>query len=330
MEDYKIVEYTDTYKERLRIYLHKIFPKYPDEYIEYCISFSAKNNAEENPTLLVVNNKDEIVGCHLYYNTKAKVMGQITQVRWGHDTFLDEDYRHKTVFPRVISEIDAFGIGLSKTNKVIQQHYEILFFDSLYNFLWLNHYILTDLLRCLRKKEPKAFRATDKLTTKSFHFNLANNIEDIKFPKDGFWCNEAIDVEFIRDRSFLNYRFFKNKVHQYFVYHLETEKDCDVCYFVIRPIRFKGLNTLFIVDFRYEVSKPQQFKAIMLGAKKLAKHNKMGAILFTSNDSNVNLLYNRLLWKKSPVDFYAKGRFKTLKDASIFVTAADSDVDFLR
>lgn len=330
MENYKIVECTNDYNDRLQLFLHKVFPNYSDEYIDYCVSHSYKNNLEDKSTLLVVNNKDEIVGCHLFYNTKANVLGKITNVRWGHDTFLDESFRHKTTFPRIISEIDAFGIGLSEINKKIQQHYNILFYDNLYNYLWLNNYIIADIFRCILKKEPNEFGVKNRIEVKGYVFNRANNVDDITFPKDGFWCNNSIDVDFIRDRNFMEYRFFNNKVHQYYIFHLETEEDHDVCYFIVRPIRFKGFYTLYIVDFRYDLSKPQQLKAIFRAANKLAKYNKMGSVLVTSNDTTLNLIYNHFYWKKSPIDLYAKGRYKSLKGANLFITAADSDVDFLR
>lgn len=330
MESYKIIEYTNDYRESLRLYLHKIYPDYTDAYIDYCVHYSVKNHSEEQSSLLVVNGRGEIVGCHLYYNTKAKVCGIEMNVRWGHDTYLDVIFRHKTHFPLVISKIDAFGIGLSEVNKKIQKHYNILFFDNLNNYLWVNKCLIGGLFRTIIKKESKGFKALERIVFKDYYFRKANNVEDLIIPEDGYWCNDNVDVDFIRDRDFFEYRFFNNKVHSYFVYHLDNGKDYDVCYFVVRPIRFRQMETLFIVDFRYDLSCPQQLKAILNAANTLAKHNKIGVVLFTSNDTTVNMFYNRLNWKKSPIDLYAKGRYKTLEGASLFVTAADSDVDFLR
>ena len=63
MEQYRIVEYTRAWHEKLFLYMHKTFPTYSKEYIEYGI----EKSSGIVPSLLVVNNKEEVVGCHLYY-----------------------------------------------------------------------------------------------------------------------------------------------------------------------------------------------------------------------------------------------------------------------
>lgn len=330
MDDYQIIEYSLQYREKLTVYLRKKFPHYSAEYVDYCVNLSFVEEEKGVPSLLVINQHHEIVGCHLYYNTKAKILGCISNVRWGHDTYLDDNYRHKTRFPRVVSEIDAFGIGLSAINKKIQQHYHILFYDCLYNYVIFNRNIVLDIIKKVINKQDAEFVAKETLVVNNQIFELAHRVEDLHIPNGGFWCKNMVDVDFVRDQEFLNYRFFNNKVHCYYLYHLLTGKSLDECYFVVRPIFFKGLRALYLVDFRYDLSCPEQLKSLLRATSLLARQNGIGMVLFTSCDSTINKYYNSLCWKKSPLDMYAKGKLKALKEARLFVTASDSDVDFMR
>lgn len=328
MDTFRISRYSEEYENPLRSYLRKTFPHYSDAYIDYCVTMANAKDENEEATLLVIDKNDKIVGCHMFFNTKAMIYDKVTYVRWGHDSFLDENFRHKTNFPKVISEIDAFGIGLSKVNKKIQKHYNILFYDGLFNYVRLNKKIIIAIINRLTKNEKK-YVSYKEVAVKGMSFELAEKEEDIHIPNHGYWCKDYVDIDFVRDKDFLGNRFFSNRVHQYYVYHSLNNKGVDECYFVVRPISFKGFQALSIVDFRYNLSTPSQLGNILDAAELLAKKNNIGMIFFASNDTNVSGFY-KYNWIKSRIDLYAKGQFKKLKNARLLITAADSDVDFLR
>lgn len=328
--NYKIQQYTTSYKEKLKEYLQKVFPQYSNSYINYCIQNAKGKDLEQQDSLIVLDEKDNIRGCHLYYNTKAKIHGKITSVCWGHDTHLDANYRHKTTFPRKISEIDAFGIGLSKINKEIQKHYGILFFEGLFNYAKINiNFFYALILRLLKTKELE-FLSLKEIEVGNNTFQKIENVDDLNITNNGYWNEGVIDVDFVRDSDFFKNRFFENNVYKYSIYQIKHENNSYSPYFVVRPIVFKGFHALFLVDFRYDLSKPNQLRTILKAVNKLAKRNNFGIVFLTSNDKNILKTYNRFSCLKSPLDFYAKGRFKKLVNANTFITAADSDVDFIR
>ena len=108
MEELKIVDFTQDWRCGLRDYMRKTFPEYSDSYIDYCLD----NSTGTVPSKLVVTGNGEVVGCHLYYCTKAMINGEEVETQWGHDTYLDEEYR-KIIgvdFAIMRRDITAFGV----------------------------------------------------------------------------------------------------------------------------------------------------------------------------------------------------------------------------
>ena len=122
-------------------------------------------------------------------------------------------------------------------------------------------------------------------------------------------------------------RFLSNKVHPYLLYRLEGE----YCYFVVRYVVFKHVPTLFLVDYRYDRSKVEQLPLIFKAVTSLANHSRMGFVLLMSSDSNTDsfLSKKRFLLRRS-TDFVASKCLGLNNHMSSFVTAADSDADFIR
>ena len=86
----KIVLYDNCYSLELKEFLKKIYSHYSEKYINYIISNAIDENHVESPALLVLNEKGEIVGCHFYYYSKAKIHGKTKSIKWGHDTYVLE------------------------------------------------------------------------------------------------------------------------------------------------------------------------------------------------------------------------------------------------
>jgi hypothetical protein len=114
MEQCRVIDYNDEWRSALGTYMRKRFPSYVDKYIEYCLDHSA----DHTPSKIVVNEKNEIVGCHLFYCTKALINGEEVETQWGHDTYLDEEYRKVIGVEFLLARkaIPSFGLGLSEVN----------------------------------------------------------------------------------------------------------------------------------------------------------------------------------------------------------------------
>ena len=112
MKEYKLIDYNDSYYHKLQLFLKRINPQFSDEYIKFIADNAQCDN--EDPAILVVDEYNNIVGTHLYYYTKAKVRDKVVPIRWGHDTFLEEEYRRYAGLDLVIAtkERYSFGIGI--------------------------------------------------------------------------------------------------------------------------------------------------------------------------------------------------------------------------
>lgn len=321
--EYKIVNYNIEYKEKLRDYLHLISPHFSDSYIEYIID-CAEAKEDEIKSMIVVDEGNNIAGCHLFYNTKVVIKGEVRNIAWGHDTFLNEKARRQIglEFVLKINNTSQFGIGLSQINKEIHKKTKSTFFDNLYNYVYP---IYTFPISLFRRKPIITGPQTIKVD--NFNFTKVNSSDCLNIPNEGFWNLYNCDVDFIRDAFFMNKRFFHNKVHDYIVYQLDGES----CYYVVRYILFRKIPTLYLVDFRYDLRKPQLFDAIIKASEKLAKKEKLGMILLMSNDSYAyNVLRKKYMLVRKTTDFISSRKLKIANSASSFITAADADVDFIK
>ncbi len=331
MDECKIITYTPDYESELRNYLQKTFPSFSDSYFDYCIQQVSLKEGEQT-ALLVINSENKIVGCNLYFNTKAKILGEVRNVKWSYNTYLDNDYRKSVGLDLMLEtkKIESLGIGLSEVNRKIQKKLKTQFFDGLYNYFFINNTVLLSVVRHYVKREKSLSKVLSLQVGKRKFIQVLSS-SDLKIPNDGFWCKGRVDVEFVRDKRFFDYRFFDNRIYDYYVYKLVNNDGQDLCYFVVRPIMFKGIPTLFIVDFRYDTNISEYGKLIVKAANKLAMKVCMGGVFCMTNDPNISSVITRKpLHFKSANDLLAPKSLGIKKGMMVYVTSADSDADFMR
>ena len=332
MKEYKLIDYNDSYYHKLQLFLKRINPQFSDEYIKFIADNAQCDN--EEPAILVVDEYNNIVGTHLYYYTKAKVRDKVVPIRWGHDTFLEEEYRRYAGLDLVIAtkERYSFGIGISDVNKKIIKKQKSLFYP-IYSYLFPSIYIIGSLAKRFLKIKPSIrFKASQEITSNHYSFLLIKNIQDLHIPNDGYWNKGKTELDFVRDKDFLDKRFFSNPVLSYTFYKLKSSNDTDECYFVVRPIIYNRVKTLMVVDYRYNLEKEEQLTYIVEAAKKLAKTNKYGMTFILTSDQNMYKKYNDSFFvRKRPGDFVvAKRKLNLNLDDNIIATSADSDGDYHR
>jgi hypothetical protein len=322
MEHCRIINYSKEWRDRLRSYMVSRFPIHTEAYIDYCIDHSDNHV----PSKLVLNDEDAIVGCHLFYATKVMLNGEVQDTLWGHDTLVDEAYRAEAGWPLVLS-IQAvkgrFGLGLTEMNIKIHKQLKFVFFEGVYTYYTITRKVF---LTPFQKRCPDRIRLYDKETLKvgKHLFRRVLDAETLTIPCNGFWFNGSRDIDFIRDALFLNDRFVRNRVHNYYMYACEEEGD--VCYVVVRQASYRGLPALTLCDFRY--SNAAMVPLILRAAKKLAVKSQLGIVLFVCGDVNVDNAMKRTLHFKKPMAFV--GNRKLSADMTYCITGADSDADFLR
>lgn len=322
-EKIKFIRYNDKYREDLKKFIRNSHPRFSDAYVDYIVD-NASSEANDKNSFLVVNENDSIVGTHMLYNTYAMINGKTFNTAWGHDTFLDENLRHSFGLDFVI-EINNeghFGIGLSEVNRKLHKQMRSTMWDNLNNYCFPTFSLPLSLILRPNKVKPKY-----KLAKKNGAFTLCESLDSLRIPNEGFWNKDYCDIDFVRNSAFFKKRFFTNPVHPYYLYQLDGE----FCYFVVRYVVFKHVPTLFIVDFRYDRNKKEQVQMIINAATSLANHSKLGMVLLMSNDAYTDafLSKKRFLLKRS-TDYIASRCLGLNNKMTSFVTAADSDADFIR
>lgn len=331
MTEFQIIEYNLNYKEKLNQYFHKIHPDFSDQYIEFIVN-QAVDEEGKYPAFLVINENDDIVGCQMYYYNTAKIHGNIEPLLWGHDTFLDEDYRKYAGLDFILKTYTriSYGIGISPVNKKILKKTKAAFWN-IYNYYFFNTFIFWNLCqRLLKVKKSLSLRKINNINIGSQTFELAEKVLDLKIPNNGFWNDKDVEADFNRGEKFMGYRFFNNPIFKYQVYHLNNNPEKDDCYFVVRAIYHKELKTLCIVDYRYDVHKKEQLRLILKAANCIAKKNHCGMIHLLTSDKNIETAIKNKFHIKKPGDFAIPKKYKFDKNRNIIATTADSDGDYHR
>lgn len=321
MEQCKIINYTEEWREHLCSYLHKRFPTYSDAYIEYCLDHSS----DRLPSLMVINEDNTIVGCHLYYCTKVKVNDEIIDTQWGHDTFLDKEYRGKMGLDLMLATHSkkGFGVGLTDVNEKIQKLLKEVFFKGVYNYYLVTWSLIHSPVQLLFKLKP-VIKTPDSIKIGKCIFRRINDADKLNIPNEGFWNKDNIDIDFIRDSYFINERFIKNQVHQYYLYALDMGKE--KCYFVVRQTCYRRIPAITLSDYRYTNSRMLSY--ILRAVIYLGNISNFGVVVFMAGDNNMESAIKGRIHYKTKEDFVTNMRINP--DSTYIVTGGDSDADFLK
>ena len=343
MKEIKIISYQPEYYDRLYSYMKEKWPGQSKEYLNYRLKTIVEDNKDLQYNLLILNEKGEIVGCNLFFPTKALIRGKEHRVYWSHDTILDKEYRGDggLMFMLKLQSQPHFGMGLSTLNRKIQQALKTTFFREMVIYYRLNFFFIASIFQYGTKKRAVLNPFFHPLEVKmgKKRFLEVKDIASLKIPNKGYWCQGDVDIDFIRDYIFLSKRFICN-FNEYYIYRLSTQKEYDSCYMVVRPVLKKKIPMLSIVDFRYDLKSPEQFLLILKAANRIAKVNKIGIVLCLCNIGygkqiikfpkiSIVSLFPLLLKRNKGVDYVASYSSLFQQSASSLVTSADSDADFL-
>jgi hypothetical protein len=225
----------------------------------------------------------------------------------------------------------SFGTGATNINLKIQKKLGTNFIGIEYHYFIFNIYffkLLLTKLKLIGTPDPDKYSFPDKLKS-NYKFIKISNVTELNIPNNGYWSDPSIKIDFVRDEHFLRNRFFENFLKYHF-YKLEHDggSELDECYFVVRPVIESGFPVLAVVDFRFDSTKPKQFKFILKAAAMLAKRNRIPLLTVrTSIKLNKLNLYPLIYRTGSKQHLSAPLTIKT--DPRLLVTSADSDTDFI-
>jgi hypothetical protein len=177
----------------------------------------------------------------------------------------------------------------------------------------------------------------------SYHFPDTIHLKGGKFIKtddpgmlvspEGYWNYHVI--EFLRDEKFIKWRFFyyKDKYCVYRYYSNEPDATEKPTYFVIRPIIWKRLNCLLLVDYRFPLERKEDLAGILKATIAVARKLRMAAILAYSSLPEIDGILKRKLFinygKNTEIltNLEKVNNDGTERNDPVLVTFADSDMD---
>jgi len=140
-------------------------------------------------------------------------------------------------------------------------------------------------------------------------------------------------LKFSRPLNFLKWRFFKKP--RYYFYSLNKNFTNPTVYFVLKAVKWQGLNFLILVDYMVPLKNDKIFKSILDASKKIAKKLKFDGIITMSSYIFFDRLLKRSFFMKigkphevltnAPVDLSEE---KIRKRDFAYITMADSDLEF--
>ena len=324
MKEFKIIPYNSSYKDKLYAYLKRISGNKDDNYLKYCVDKSDS----EIPSVLVVNGENQIVGCHLFFNTSLMAKGEEKNVAWGHETFLNEDYRSEAgvEFVLAINSNNTLGIGYTDINLKIQKKLkQNVLMETIFNYFHLNIFFPLGVLEKYLKPGLKPIKTPPSIKA-GVEFRQIKDVEDVFIPEKGYW-HKNVDFDLVRDKEYIKERFLDNKVFNYTVY--EYHNNGESCYFVVRPISYRGIPTLLLVDYRF-YGNPQLMSKIFKAVKKLALSNFIGVIQTAGGMKEIEDVFKSKFCIKRPAQAMIHKSLKPSSSDYISITPADSDMDFNR
>lgn len=331
----EIVHYESKHYEELLAFSKKIWPKKSEEYLKYRL-FQIPEQLEDNRyNLLVMNDDGKIIGCTLYFPTKARINGKEEKIFWGHDFFVEEHYRGAASLLLIIEMckiITAFGFGATEINFKIQKELGTRFIGVARQYLIFNIWsfkLLLIRLKLIGTNNPSGCNFPDKVKVGKYLFNKISDVKELNIPDNGYWSNSALDIDFVRDEHFLKNRFFENFTKYYFYcLKLDNSSEPDECYFVVRPAIEGGFPVLSIVDFRFDLYKPEQYDMILKASSFLGRSNRFALVTLRTSVEYKRFNLYPLIWRTNSQEHIVTN-FPINTDLRLFVTSADADIDYL-
>jgi len=331
----EIVNYEPKHYEELLAFSKKMWPQNSEEYLKYRL-FQFPEQIEDNRyNLLVINDESKIVGCTLYIPTKARIKGKEEKILWSHDMIVEDQYRGSAGLLLIIEMLknrSTFGFGTTDINLKIQKELGTKFigianYHLIFN-IWSFKLLLLK-LKLIVTPSPDKFNFPNTLKVGKHKFNKILNVDELKIPNNGYWSDDSIDIDFIRDEHFLRNRFFENfKKYYFYSLELDNSSKTDECYFVVRPAIENGFLVLSIIDFRFNFKKSEQYKLILKAAARLGRRNRFPLVTVRTSFKYKRLNLYPLIFRTASQQHIVT-YFPINTNVSVFVTNADSDTDFL-
>ena len=299
----------------------KAFPDRKDKYNKLINFVFHDRISEYTGGIILLDDNNKIVGQSLYTTMNLHYNNEIRQSGWGYELIVDEKYRKETWGIEIMMACRRLFPGTCSTG-------------SNPTALKLNQKLGYNLIGEIRKyigisSIPFLFKTL--LPSKKSYPDDINDFTLIK-DKSEFRIKRFYNQYLIepgREKDFIEWRFFSPNFKKYSVYQ---NKDDD--YFVLRTIRYKGIEMLLVSDFRCSLNNCDSFEKMYKTIKKIAVKKRIPFVLCSSShkitDEILEKNYAKSIGRPRPIVFSKKLKDwfhqEKIEERSLcFITFGDSD-----
>lgn len=326
----KIIYYDSNIHKLLLEFLQKEYPRRDINYFIWWLKTANESLGEDLTRTFCIEQDSNIIACTLAYWSKIKIRDNVDNFYWEANTIVDPAYRGKGAGRMMYEHMGQFRdrctTGFTDTALKIQFKVvkNLKHISSVGVYLSFTRFFVRALFERILKKDlfDEKLLSPESLQCKGIKANRVNAIDEFYAPTSGIWMNDEVEV--IRDKKFINKRFF-DIYRSYIIYQL-YDSDHIVGYFVVRRTIYMGLNLLSLVDYRLTSKKYN--KALMRLVAKVAKINRIGIIITLTSQKDFCKFFP-LAIKTSKILYGGTTMEKMIDGQEFLITSADADLDFV-
>lgn len=313
--------YSPECHERLLQYMKQVFPHRSSDYLEWWLDGMRSAGESLWDKGIILQDGDNVIGCTTANNCRIMEDGkEMGDAFWLGNTIVSESYRGKGLSKMLYSQSNQynhwFSVGITDIAWKIQPRIVKNFnpIKPVHVYVGVS---LCSFLPLIRERED-SIRVDSKRKLERIH-----SAQELCYPSDGRWTHEK--YELVRDQAYIESRFFQiYRASQYALFRIDKGEE-SIGYVVVRPICYKKIRMLSIVDFRIQGEK----KGLVLkAARVLARYFKLPAFIILTNESFPRVSFFPFVVKMKK-ELHCATSCKGVADSGVLITSADSDLDFV-
>ena len=326
------ISYHSNWHARLLEYMKKVYPHRDIRYLDWWITNIDQSDEKCWEKCIIILYDDEIIGCTTVNDARILIDSEEKRFFSRGNTIVSPDQRGKGISKEIYNQVNLydnwFSVGVTDIAWKIQPKYVKRFtpIRPVNVYISVNWSICTQLFRKVYGGQPATCQYPEHLSVSHFEeLQKVSNISQIAFPSQGQWMKDKAEI--VRDKVFFLKRYYdiynsdKYTIYQYLL------RGKSIGYVVVRPTRYKGVEMLSLVDYRFQ-SRQDEVKAFKAAAKIAKSNNKGLVITLSSREYTFRLLPLTIKMKKKLNCAIGMPKYKECFN-DMLITSADSDLDFV-
>lgn len=328
----KSINYNPGWHEQLLDYMQSVYPHRDRLYLNWWLS-NIDNSGKDCwvKCVLIIDDK-ELIGCTTVNKVFVDCEGTIENIYSRGNTIISPSQRGKGISKLIYSEVNSynnwFSFGITDIAWKIQPKYVNNFtpIRPINVYVVINSGILRQLLKKMFRSRTRQCLFPDSLPMNKYEsLTKISDAAQLEYPQNGKWTSDS--MEFVRDEDFIRKRFFDIYCSERYAIYQYISNDRSIGYVVLRTTRYKVLDMMSLVDYRFYSSK-DELKAFKV-ASKIASINKIGLVIAQSSRNYGFKLSPCIIRMKKKLNCAIGMKDRVSQFNDMLITSADSDLDFV-